>query len=101
MTQERCRLLFATSFDVRLVDSVNTDGSTIRLLKDSLLPYASMCDLFCLPGTLIGLNWHQQSNMFPQRFFTDLAFGIFPTPLCCLLYTSPSPRDGLLSRMPS
>ena len=23
------------------------------------------------------------------------------TPLACLLYTSPSPRDGLLSRMPS
>src|SRR5680860_1403535 len=23
------------------------------------------------------------------------------TPTCCLLYTSPSPRDGLLSRMPS
>ena len=22
-------------------------------------------------------------------------------PYCCLLYTSPSPRDGLLSRMPS
>ena len=22
-------------------------------------------------------------------------------PLACLLYTSPSPRDGLLSRMPS
>ena len=22
-------------------------------------------------------------------------------PECCLLYTSPSPRDGLLSRMPS
>ena len=22
-------------------------------------------------------------------------------PICCLLYTSPSPRDGLLSRMPS
>ena len=22
-------------------------------------------------------------------------------PKCCLLYTSPSPRDGLLSRMPS
>ena len=21
--------------------------------------------------------------------------------MCCLLYTSPSPRDGLLSRMPS
>ena len=24
-----------------------------------------------------------------------------PTPMACLLYTSPSPRDGLLSRMPS
>ena len=23
------------------------------------------------------------------------------TPIICLLYTSPSPRDGLLSRMPS
>ena len=24
-----------------------------------------------------------------------------PTAMSCLLYTSPSPRDGLLSRMPS
>ena len=24
-----------------------------------------------------------------------------PSPISCLLYTSPSPRDGLLSRMPS
>ena len=29
----------------------------------------------------------------------DIFFGLNPTP--CLLYTSPSPRDGLLSRMPS
>ena len=27
--------------------------------------------------------------------------GIFGSPRACLLYTSPSPRDGLLSRMPS
>ena len=26
---------------------------------------------------------------------------LFERVLCCLLYTSPSPRDGLLSRMPS
>ena len=26
---------------------------------------------------------------------------IFTHPMDCLLYTSPSPRDGLLSRMPS
>ena len=26
---------------------------------------------------------------------------VLPAPSDCLLYTSPSPRDGLLSRMPS
>ena len=30
----------------------------------------------------------------------DIGF-IFQDPMTCLLYTSPSPRDGLLSRMPS
>ena len=29
------------------------------------------------------------------------AFEILPASRVCLLYTSPSPRDGLLSRMPS
>ena len=28
-------------------------------------------------------------------------FSVSPEDLICLLYTSPSPRDGLLSRMPS
>ena len=27
--------------------------------------------------------------------------GLLANPITCLLYTSPSPRDGLLSRMPS
>ena len=27
--------------------------------------------------------------------------GVYSRACCCLLYTSPSPRDGLLSRMPS
>ena len=29
------------------------------------------------------------------------AYGVYCQILPCLLYTSPSPRDGLLSRMPS
>ena len=33
-----------------------------------------------------------------ETYWTNSAFGGMPT---CLLYTSPSPRDGLLSRMPS
>ncbi|MGZ4923907.1 MAG: glycosyltransferase family 4 protein [Halobacteriota archaeon] len=32
------------------MDSVNTDGSAIRLLEDSLLPYERMCDLFLFTG---------------------------------------------------
>ena len=32
----------------------------------------------------------------PRRFGKSLLLSMF-----CLLYTSPSPRDGLLSRMPS
>ena len=34
----------------------------------------------------------------------DFTMGVYETPeywYTCLLYTSPSPRDGLLSRMPS
>ena len=30
-----------------------------------------------------------------------LTIPVFVNPSICLLYTSPSPRDGLLSRMPS
>ena len=31
----------------------------------------------------------------------DCILNLVANDLCCLLYTSPSPRDGLLSRMPS
>lgn len=50
MPQERCRILFVTSFDVRLIDSAKTDGSMIRLLKDFLLRYEDLCDLFLFTG---------------------------------------------------
>ena len=36
-----------------------------------------------------------EDSITPQRFFVQA------TGKSCLLYTSPSPRDGLLSRMPS
>ena len=35
------------------------------------------------------------------REFDEESLGVFNTYISCLLYTSPSPRDGLLSRMPS
>ena len=36
---------------------------------------------------------------YPYEFFYPIAFAVMM--IICLLYTSPSPRDGLLSRMPS
>ena len=37
----------------------------------------------------------------PAGFAVEAIGGDRPVPKYCLLYTSPSPRDGLLSRMPS
>ena len=42
---------------------------------------------------------YNKNNFHPiQNIYTGISFYII---LPCLLYTSPSPRDGLLSRMPS
>ena len=43
---------------------------------------------------------HTKSE-FASVFFPSWLLGLKQTPNTCLLYTSPSPRDGLLSRMPS
>ena len=39
------------------------------------------------------------SEFLEEYFYNGLSIAIWS--LICLLYTSPSPRDGLLSRMPS
>ena len=41
-----------------------------------------------------------RKSIFGHQMHFDLDQG-FPLVTTCLLYTSPSPRDGLLSRMPS
>ena len=49
-------------------------------------------DLIDLPGTLSPMQDHINNMHILSGLTHDKA---------CLLYTSPSPRDGLLSRMPS
>ena len=54
--------------------------------------------------------WLEDVEM-PEVGINDVLIKVFRTGICgtdlhiynwdCLLYTSPSPRDGLLSRMPS
>ena len=51
-------------------------------------------------------EWYQQVILKAEMLeFTDVPGCYIYLPrsylICCLLYTSPSPRDGLLSRMPS
>ena len=42
-----------------------------------------------------------KSKLFAACAAADRGFAASPADRDCLLYTSPSPRDGLLSRMPS
>ena len=42
-----------------------------------------------------------QSSKIPEETISDLEDFMISSDIGCLLYTSPSPRDGLLSRMPS
>ena len=53
--------------------------------------------VFRVPAATI-LNTHSFVAQLDAARTIDLAFEV---PGTCLLYTSPSPRDGLLSRMPS
>ena len=48
----------------------------------------------------IRLNWFHGSQQSQMNSVPDFTSGANQY-ICCLLYTSPSPRDGLLSRMPS
>ena len=56
---------------------------------------------FIYPGSVLGLLSKTQDEVW--NFFVKLAWDTyeFEQARNCLLYTSPSPRDGLLSRMPS
>ena len=54
--------------------------------------------LGCAPlgGNFVDLTYNQGAELVNAAL--DAGISYFDT---CLLYTSPSPRDGLLSRMPS
>src|SRR5680860_18781 len=61
-------------------------------------------DNFGLLGVQFQLTFpHPIRNRLAQNFRIRLGSTVYHYVICvtCLLYTSPSPRDGLLSRMPS
>ena len=68
-----------------------------------------ICVLLCIIGALY--IWHKQTQKPPVQLDVNSAIATVDIDKLmskhsdyakfCLLYTSPSPRDGLLSRMPS
>ena len=62
---------------------------------ESILPFSYNWKLH---GDLID---DEYSNTLTINNATSTNAGVYTCIVTCLLYTSPSPRDGLLSRMPS
>ena len=65
------------------VNTISCAGSTILTLSN-------------LSNDINGGEYYLQADYVPE-----VIAGVTSVSLGCLLYTSPSPRDGLLSRMPS
>ena len=53
------------------------------------------------PVLMLNLNRYVEEANFPDGKLYHEYMTVLDQLLSCLLYTSPSPRDGLLSRMPS
>ena len=70
--------------------SVDTDTLASGAITSSVLPAGTVIQT--LQGTFTGTN---------NTTGTGLVDTGVTKSITCLLYTSPSPRDGLLSRMPS
>src|SRR5664279_1563406 len=78
---------------------IETNVSGIRICE--LLPLlAKQADKYSLiRGMTHGVNAHETASYTVQTGRMSGGHEVYPS--VCLLYTSPSPRDGLLSRMPS
>ena len=92
-----CTLLYTWYLKI-LEDRVSTDKfyisyETINLQIENVM---RMGDRWQALGESLSLFNH---NITSETF--DILVEPYSRPYNCLLYTSPSPRDGLLSRMPS
>src|SRR5665647_1292895 len=90
--QTRVELVKITTKGDRILDvplaKVGGKGLFVKEIEDALL------------AGEVDLAVHSMKDV-PTELPDGLHIGIIPLRETCLLYTSPSPRDGLLSRMPS
>ena len=52
-------------------------------------------------GYFLNIYIHHENDIFPEWWGNGVGTNSYGLPYICLLYTSPSPRDATLSRMPS
>ena len=81
------------------LNSINfTKENLIEEDPDLIKEYPPFIINRCLSGHLDAIMFANEMNKYPN-LDKDLQYHFYLN--TCLLYTSPSPRDGLLSRMPS
>ena len=92
-------------------DAEKQVGSSTMAHKKNPITAENACGLARIVRSMIipsyenALLWHERdlANSSAERFTLSHSMILLDDIIikCCLLYTSPSPRDGLLSRMPS
>ena len=95
-------------FDNKIYNVIDTAGVPRKKQKDQIDRYASSLSLYSLETSLIAflvVDSTQGINFEDMRLINE-SISNYCTPIlimnkCCLLYTSPSPRDKRQSRMPS
>ena len=115
------RSMVLTLKEQQFVEAARTNGSSnMRIMFKHILPnaaaplivQATVCVSYAILGeaslSFLGLGVSANTPTWglilaDGRSFISQAWwlGVYPGLAICLLYTSPSPRDGLLSRMPS
>ena len=80
------------------VDMIEVDGEKINQSKKKKIFIALNKPRGVVCTTNAGV---EENNIIDFLNFSERVFPIGRLDKSCLLYTSPSPRDGLLSRMPS
>ena len=99
MSEEKNQMYFATDptakHDEHVVD-YHVDNVDLKFTTDAGVFSKMRVDYGS--GVLIKA---MKDVAFPKENILDVGTGYGPIGLFCLLYTSPSPRDGATSRMPS
>ena len=105
LESERLLLRQWTESDIPGFIRLNSDPEIMRYFPKTLTS-AESTEFISIMSSIIaekGWGFWAVENKFTNEFigFVGLNSPRTLLPFSCLLYTSPSPRDGLLSRMPS